>query len=700
MISEVVINILNATINNYSIEQRMELYKKIFYIDYIYYSEYSKDYFAQCFGNMNNYDVLNFYNFNYHDTTYYMNIVNYDDLKILLNVDVVLNDILTYNYLGLRTLEVLMSISIDKDIEMKYLKILCKIINKLVEDNYIPYLYFDTMIEKINKSTLKLFMKNYDILFPLLETNKISLKIVLANMTCGWLTDTIINNTMEQKFKDLFFNKYLDEYIEIQINDTIDACVRELEFNNVIELFKKYDDLISTINARSLEILISYVVTLKNGFNDGSNKTSNVKYQLLLNFLFSKTKSSIIMYICDKIYAIHPYLKMKDILSFKKNKDFFIGNFEKMDQNVLIHMCTSKGTSVAKYCVKELIDNFLNFNIFYNNKSYCANFVILLEITLNTICDMISSDLISKNTLKHVLSEIIKIHPEISNKFTLIFIDSLDLYNFIEDSTLSSIGLNLLKSYLENGLDSKLEIYPVDVVTKIIGKNIEFVDNITLITILNNLYIENKLSHTEIKKLNEFIISQKEYIDHFHDLDCISKLIIKMITQKKYCLEFLEYYLKIFPKIKANILIIIFSKMYLQIKIKSLSNDNHKIEKIVNKNQVFKKGFDMIFDQNKTEDKQTILIKLTELMLDSDDNLIQNNLIVDVGVIEELLNIKDYTNLFADKHTCKICFDNENQVVLSCGHILCNKCCVEIFDMKNRCPFCQKHNVNKIKIYY
>ena len=69
-------------------------------------------------------------------------------------------------------------------------------------------------------------------------------------------------------------------------------------------------------------------------------------------------------------------------------------------------------------------------------------------------------------------------------------------------------------------------------------------------------------------------------------------------------------------------------------------------------------------------------------------------------IVNNVNNKKNNLLKCNEKLLCKICYENEVNQVLKCGHILC-KSCVDRFPLYFLCPFCKEHisksnNVKKI----
>ena len=43
-----------------------------------------------------------------------------------------------------------------------------------------------------------------------------------------------------------------------------------------------------------------------------------------------------------------------------------------------------------------------------------------------------------------------------------------------------------------------------------------------------------------------------------------------------------------------------------------------------------------------------------------------------------------------EKNECTICFENQSNTPLECGHSLCLQCCIKHFRKNENCPFCRK----------
>lgn len=674
---DIVLNIFKELIHSYTLEQRVELYKKVFKI---------------CNSHETKIDIF--------DAPYEFALTNNEhldekDIDFLLRIPIVIEDILKSNLICLKILYCALS---D---EPKYNKsILKKAIMTLARNNYVPDLYFNKFVLSFTYLS-SLITSDIEMVIELLELKKLSFDSLCSHMDFYQLFKT---NQM-----DAYFNEYIKfQYVNLNIS------TQHNFFKDIFVYMLKNPNAKKMLNCDSLEIIINHLASYTTSFQISTHSNTDTQKvilncELLIDFLSSDLP-------VDKIIAIYnkidPNIKMKDVISNEQNKQKFIDMFRLFKPEVLSILCNNKGSTITKYCFKELMQNLSgntatgmeNAESFFNDELYCRNFIILLEITQSTVSDMIENEKLNKKEIESVVYLICSLYPEIVKLLTLNLIDDFNLYECVEPSIINSLGFKLLLNYYKDPYDSKLEVYPVNVVTQIIASNIEFVDYATILTLLCNLYSENIYEQKEIEKINIFVDSIKQYIEKYNVND-VSRLLINMILKKRSPLKFLETYFKVVPAVKSNIVSIICSKIYVELQLQQFAVDSLKItnpsdsEKSYDISSPLLSLYNMLTSHHKQKEnspndaKEKILVSLKGIDLNVDD--------IDIQIIESMLNSKTCSDYFVEQNTCKICFDEQCKITLvPCGHLLCEKCTDDYVKHKHKCPFCNECNVTPIKMYY
>ena len=764
----ITLDLLNLLIINYTEKQRIDLYQKIFKIncqilnfDCVYNINdleninkldnlFNKNNFKH--SDQNYFDNIDDFYFTEHFTSENIDLINIEDLKIIFNIETTLNDILNSDYLSLKTLKVLTHSNnvfiFDKKSNKLNLildDLISRLIIKLSNSHEIPEHYFDNFFlksfQRSNMMSYFDYILSYNnICLMLLISKKISVeclcKLFLSKGKLFEIVNYNLSNQVEPILTDTFIKNYLNSYIKT-FSTTLNITLNNKQYNLLFSILEKNLSYIDYLDPNSLKMIVDHLASFTKSFQNqivGTNKIkqNNLNYTILLKFLFSDLDPSKIL---ETYKKIDENIKMKDVFCYEENKLYFVEHLNVLNTQVLKTLCEFKGVTITKYCINHLIDKFNSENSdeYYNNKNYCINFVLIIDITLDTICEMIGEKIICKIILTKIIEKIIVLHNEILNDLNLIFVDSLDLYNVISEYGLPIIGLKILKEYLKTQNEIFLESYPVNVISQIILPNIDVVEIETLLTLLNNTYKENENNDSEIHKLDNLLILIKKNIEKY-DKKYVSNFIIRLMTSGvTYSKVFLTSYFNIVPDVKSHILEKIFSKIYVELK---LQKQTSKIAKILYPEENFKlenplvELYEKLIVKQKpidneisdTDDKknnnETILINLNYVhnpihqsdqtnqtnQVDKNNletnNLETNYLDIDVETIDAMLNCKNVTNYYLDKHVCKICFTQECQTTLyPCGHLLCEKCFYSYVNLKKKCPFCSA-NVSPIKMFF
>lgn len=691
-----IIEILNKTLSEYTLEQRIDLYKEVFNITYNSEDGIKSTGSADFFSNI----IIDGDDDDDNDN----NKFNESDIDPLLKTQIVIDDILSSNKFCLMIFRYycLQNKQFDCYTQLKPLE---QIISMLIKNNYVKDFFFDPYVTK-SKLIQKILTINDDVALLMLNSHKMSFSVFCSVVNKDWMYT--LNKVAFQ---------YINEYIKIKESNFSQIV-------NIMQFIKNNEEFKNSINEYSLEILINNLSTLTYSFQKTStDKSNNMDFycELLIDFLSSDIiKPKIIL---DMFYENNQNIKMKDVLNNTNNKNKFINRFDRIAPSVLTWLCESKGSSITKICLNQLLENFFSENDEYstystysdiiNNKNYCINFLILLRITQNTVNDLLENEKISKQKIDSVLSLICSSYStdlDIINQLTLNLIDDFNLYEFVQPSIINSLGYKILSTYYKCPSDSKLEVYPVSIVTQIILANIEFIDYATIITLLCNLYKENLSDVVEQQKLDTFCCSIKQYIEKYNIQDT-AKLLIHLIISKKASVGFLETYFSTVPEVKSYLVSLLCSKIYAELKIQKFATDvaTANSNSTANSTSSVKNNPNVssstssassyyidsplisVYNMLTTHHNESISVKLEGM--DSDN--------VNTQALIGMINCKSFTDYSIEKNVCKICFTDQCDIVLTpCGHVLCEKCSNEIIKHKFKCPFCIASNVVPIKMYY
>lgn len=681
--------LLENSINFSTISERLETYIELFNLE-----DFEK------------YDIFS------ENSQFFSNKIELDDsIFPLITFEIVINDILKSKILCLIILRNYMENNICKTMSNNNLSnsFLKNMIIFLVNTNFIPNNYFDCWAN-LNNRFSKLINNDEILTSLLLDSKKLSFEKFQTQLP----EDLTENNK-------IIIKKSMNEYLKLR-------NLKSKHLQQILKIIYEDDNkkiLIETLDNDSLQLLVEHLLSLTGSFQlSNNNKNSENNYfnkfecncLLFLNYLSSNISPKIII---ETLTKNDHNIKMKDMLSISIVKEIFINKMKLFPFELMNVLCELKGSTITKLCFVNIVENLTGdkFEEYLNNDSYCTNFIILCKICKGSILELIKKNNFKKENVEKLLKLVYSLYPNISHIISLDLIEEFNLYDCVPDSIIKKLGFEMLTNYLNSIEDDnceKLEYYSVDLVKRIVFDNIEFIDYVTIITLLSNLYIENINDILKIASLNKFILDLKIYMCKYDVVD-VSKLITKMFFDPSIPMVFFSVFLECLPEVKKQIFKNISKKISVELYFEKLIIENapnkNFSEFVYSLKMPLLNLYNGLVKNNNTNDNINNNINNNTNVNDMsyrDENkifveltgLLNSNIDIEVEMLKKMVTCKNYNNFEIDKHTCNICFDNEHEVVLiPCGHLLCSGCCEEYVKSKKKCPFCNKSNISCIKIY-
>jgi hypothetical protein len=104
--------------------------------------------------------------------------------------------------------------------------------------------------------------------------------------------------------------------------------------------------------------------------------------------------------------------------------------------------------------------------------------------------------------------------------------------------------------------------------------------------------------------------------------------------------------------------------------------------------------------ENKLLHKENIIKELLfKLKLENKNNIL-NTITKQHDLINKLITTNNFLLEKIDEYKCSICFENDKNIALNCGHTFCDKCINNYHKKYNYdCPSCHKRVSTKLKLF-